>query len=125
MARKRGQEVKGGFPEPWKPESEGEEIEGFYKGYDEVPSGRNDNKYFRSYRILPEGSEEMRSVSGAMLKNAIERIPTGTYIWITYLGETETKNGTAKNYKVEAEEGTKLLDMPSSSGETADDEIPF
>jgi hypothetical protein len=105
------QSVEGGFPEPWKPAEEGETLEGIYKGFDDVTVN---NRTFRSYRIQNEDTKEFFGIAGGMLKNAIERVPVGTYIWVTYKGKVETQNGEAKDFEVECEKGTKLLDPPTS-----------
>lgn len=121
MTRKRGQEVKGGFPKPWEKVigrdlEEGDEIEGFYRGYDNVKAG---NRYFVSYRFQPEGAGDSPSdwvgIAGGTLKSIMERIPEGTYCWITYLGVIKASEGDAKSFKVETEEGTKLLPPKSAS----------
>ncbi len=111
MANRERQAVEGGFPEPWKPQEEGEMLEGIYKGHDEVTVK---NRSFRSYRVQNEDTKEFFGVAGGMLKNAIERVPVGTYVWITYKGMVETENGPAKDFEVECERGTKLLDPPTS-----------
>ncbi len=104
--RKR-QKVEGGFPDPWKPKKPGDVLEGHYLGADMVTAkGRT----FRSYRIKPEGAEKPMAVAGAMLQTSLERVPIGSYVWITFKGEIVTDNGTAKDFEVETEEGIKLLD---------------
>ena len=112
MRNREREEVKGGFPEPWKPAEVGETIEGIFVGIDLVPDGRKGE--FISYRIMDEESEELRSVSGAMLQTSLGRVPYGTYVWITYVGTERLANGLAKVYKVEMEKGVKLRNKPHS-----------
>jgi len=120
MAKERKrQEVTSNFGTPWKPEKEGDTLEGEYIGYDEVPTARNGKKTFRSYR-LKHDSGEIFGVAGAVLDRKFKQIPKGTYCWITYVGEMETSNGEAKDFRVECEQGTKLL-----SNEETDSDIPF
>ena len=115
MARKKSsEEVKSNFPVPFKPEREGEFVEGKYLGFNVVDDGRG--KDFKSHKLKPDDSDEMIGVSGALLDQKMERIPKGAYVWITYEGEMKTKNGTAKQFKVECEEGTKLLSEDQIDG---------
>ena len=107
MAKNRQrQEVKSNFPVPFKPEKEGEFVEGVYYGFNLVDDGRG--KEFKSHKIKPDDSDEFIGVSGAFLDQKMMRIPKGTYVWVTYKGEEKTKNGNAKVFQVECEEGTKL-----------------
>jgi len=107
MARQR-QEVKSTFPTPWKPEEAGDTIEGFYHGFNVVPDSRG--KTFKSHKLLPEGKDEFIGISGALLDQKMVRIPRKTYVWVTYIGDLKTNNGLAKDFKVECEHGTKLLE---------------
>ena len=122
---RRKTEVKGGFPMAWEKAidrdlEEGDVLEGFYRGYDDIKA---DNRTFRSYRIQPEGAGDSPSewigVAGGVLKQMIERVPEGAYVWVTYLGTMKTQNGDAKNFKLEVEEGTELraVGTASNSGE--------
>jgi len=108
MAKQRQMDdVKGGFPEPWKPEQPGEKLEGIYLGHENVPERRGGT--FTSYRIMNEETEELRSVSGAMLRTSLGRVPKGTFVSITFEGVEDQRNGEAKIYRVQCEKGTKLL----------------
>lgn len=108
--RKRGGEVKSDFAEPWEP-GDGEEISGIYIGFDNVPTKRGDKDHFKSHRIQIEGKDVPIGISGAMIDRKMAQIPVGTFVWITFLGMVDTNNGEAKDYRVEAEEGTKLLKL--------------
>lgn len=117
MTRQR-QTVGSNYATPWKPEGEGETIEGIYSGYNVVRGDRNES--FKSHKVKPEGKEEYIGVSGALIDGMLLRVPAGTYVWITYKGLIKTKNGQAKDYNVECEKGTKLLELQSEH----DDGIP-
>lgn len=118
--KKNVAEVKSTFPVPWKPEQEGDTLEGTYHGYNIVPDGRGQT--FKSHKFKEDGAEEYDGISGAMIDQKMERIPKGTYVWVTYLGEVQTKNGKAKDFKVECDSTVKLLD-PSESN--AADDMPI
>ena len=100
-------EVSSNYATPWKP-TEGESIEGYYKGFDMIPGERNEK--FRSHRILQEGKEEPMGVSGAMIDTKMVRIPKNTYVRITYKGKEHTRNGMAHSFIVECEKGTVFLE---------------
>lgn len=130
MANRKMQEVGSDFAEPWNPENEGDKLEGEFIGVDLVPTkrrNRDGSKFFKSYRILPEGKEQPLGVSGAFLNTKMPRIPVGTFVCITYLGKTETDNGTAKDYQVECEAGVRLIDVNAEKNarDRRDSDIPF
>jgi hypothetical protein len=108
MSTRKRQEVKSNFPTPWQPENKGDTLEGVYHGYNEVDDNRGGK--FKSHKIKPEGSDVFMGVSGSFLDQKMIKIPKGTYVWITFMGEVKVKNGMAKDFTVECEEGTKLLD---------------
>lgn len=116
MARERGQEVKSNFPVPWKPETEGQVLEGVYRGFNLVDDERKEGDQFKSHKIKPDDSDEMMGVSGAFLDQFMERVPKGSYVWITYLGQKKVKNGMSKQFKVEVEAGVKLKDEDEIDG---------
>lgn len=122
MSRER-QSVESAYAKPWTDFQPGDMIEGTYLGFTMVPSKRKDQKPFKSYNIKNDKGEYI-GVSGAMVGSKLSRVPTGTYVWITFKGMTETNNGEAKDFNVECEKGTKLLD-PVAASQNNDDEIPF
>lgn len=123
--RERGDEVDSSYAEPWKPEKEGEEIEGIYLGYSNVPSPRKGQEPFKSYNIkIADGTYV--GVSGAILGSKLVRIPKGAYIWVKYVGMIKTGNGLAKDFIVTCERGTKLLDPKlAADSEDSGDDIDF
>lgn len=100
-------EVQSSFATPFVPKSVNDAIEGIYHGTDEVPTNVGDQQSFTSYRILV--NEEMMGVSGAMLASKFDQVPRGALVRVTYLGMVKMKSGmSAKDWKVEVEESTKL-----------------
>lgn len=45
------------------------------------------------YVIETEGGEKMGVFSSATLRRQFKNIPEGSYVWIAYKGEEESKNG--------------------------------
>jgi len=117
-ARKR-QKVESMMAKPWKPENEGDCLEGIYHGMEMVP-GKGKRKPFKSYHIevgkdgVPTG-ERVR-VASAMLNSKLNQVPKGTYVWLTYVGDFKTENGDSPDYEVEVEDGTDLLDPLQGDG---------
>lgn len=105
--------VDSNYAEPWKP-NKGQVLEGIYLGFDSIPGNRGN---FRSYRIKVDGEEKPSGIAGSFLDSVLPRIPKGSYVWITYLGMKNTKNGEAHDYKVETEDGVKLLEIAPESDE--------
>lgn len=128
MVERKFKEVTADFATPWRPENKGDKIEGVYIGFDEVPvkrPGRDGKRSFKSYRIKPDGSDEVFGVAGATLGRKMGRIREGTYVRIEYLGMIEVASGDeAHDFKVECEANSRLsnsvVSNPSSS-----DEVPF
>lgn len=117
MAERERQEVTGRNP-PWKPEKEGDSLEGTYKGFVMVPDGRKGT--FASFQIELENGNTV-GISGAVLESKFKRIPQGTFVWIVYVGTIKTANGKAHDFKVDVEKGTKLLEVYDNK----EDNIPF
>jgi hypothetical protein len=115
MARERQrQSVETSFAEAWTPEKEGDLIEGIYRGSDIVKAkGRS----FVSYKIQDEKTGKIRGVASAMLRTKMNQIPKGTYIWVTFKGMTDTENGPSRDYDVEVEKGTNLIDPFGQEGD--------
>ena len=123
MVERQRQTVDSAYADPWKPEKEGEVLEGFYLGFTKVPSPRKEQGPFKSYNVKTEGGE-YRGISGAIVGSKLQRVPKGTYIWVTYKGKIKTNQGMAKDFDVECEAGTKLLD-PVTSMDHDDSDIDF
>lgn len=108
MTRKRAT-VESSFAAPWIPTNPGDCLEGIYMGQDEVPAGKG--RHFTSYKIRTEGEEgKLYGVSSAMLKTKMNQIPKGAFLWVTFKGMIETENGASRDYNVEVEHGTKMVD---------------
>jgi len=117
MVRKRAT-VESSFATPWIPANPGDCLEGIYQGQDEVPAGKG--RHFTSYKIRTEGDDaKLYGVSSAMLKTKMNQIPKGAYIWVTFKGMIETENGASRDYNVEIEQGTKMVD-PFDGAESGD-----
>lgn len=116
MVERKFQEVKADFGTPWKPEKKGDILEGKYMGFDVIPSQRGQSKSFKSFRIKPDGSNEVYGVAGATLERKLFQVPKGTFVRITYQGQITTANGQAHDFKIECEQGVKLLEHVSSDG---------
>lgn len=116
MAKERQrQEVKSSFAKPWKPEQVGDEMEGTYQGSEMVTHGK---RTFESYKILTDGGE-LLGVSSAMLATKFNQVPVGAYVWVKFVGEVETNNGTSRDYHVDVEKGTELVN-PFAKGQKGD-----
>ena len=111
--RKR-QKVESMMAKPWKPEKEGDCLEGIYHGTEIVP-GKGKRKPFKSYHIEKPDGERVR-IASAMLNTKLNQVPKGTYVWLTYLGMFKTENGDSPDYEVEVEDGTELLDPLQGDG---------
>lgn len=110
MAKQRKRaEISTALPPQWGGDEgpkEGDTLEGIYTGSKKI---RYRNSAFFIHMIQSDETGEVNSFSGAIADRKLSRVPKGTYVWVTYLGALETANGNAKDYKVEYEEGTKLL----------------
>lgn len=111
--RKR-QTVDSTMAEPWKPEKVGDCLEGFYRGA-EMVAGKGSRRPFKSYHIETEDGEKRR-VASAMLNTKMNQIPKGAYVWLTYKGMFESRNGESPDYDVEVEDGTDLIDPLQADG---------
>lgn len=100
-------EVTNDLPPVWEDPKEGDFIEGFYVRSQEIKFRKSS---FLTHVLQDEETGELKSFSGAIADRKMARIPRGTFVRVTYLGETRTSNGDAKDYRVDAEEGTRLLD---------------
>ena len=112
--KKAAQEVDSGIPEPWKPETKGETIQGTYLGA-QLMDGRGGRAEWLSYHLLTDPTPEhpegrRRAVSSSMLTLKMARVPENTYIWLTYLGKFKAEKGESQDFKLEIEQGAKLLD---------------
>lgn len=101
--------VDSNFAEPWKPAKKGAALQGEYLGSDEIPSGRNDGKFFTSYRIRDKNGVIL-GVAGAFLDSKMNQVPQGAPIRVTYEGEKKTNNGVAKLFALEVDDSVELLD---------------
>jgi hypothetical protein len=108
MAKKERtfEEVKSDLPPVWEPK-DGDTLEGVYVGFKDIKFRQ---KPFRTYQVQDEENGTVLSFSGAIADTKMMRIPRGAYIRVTYLGMTDTSNGEAKDFKVECDSKTKLLD---------------
>lgn len=111
--RKR-QSVKSMMAAPWKPENEGDCLEGIYHGVETV-KGKGKRGDFKSYHIEKPDGERVR-VASAMLNTKMNQIPKGSYVWLTYKGMFETSNGESPDYDVDVEDGTELIDPLQGDG---------
>lgn len=111
--RKR-EEVKSMMAMPWKPEKEGDCLEGTYLGM-EMVKGKGKRRDFPSYHIQQDNGERVR-IASAMLNTKLNQVPKGTYVWLTYVGEFKTDNGNSSDYKVDVEQGTELIDPLEHGG---------
>ena len=83
----------------WKPEKEGDSIEGIYQGWEVIYLGLRDVKRY----FIGDGGDTKWSVLGtAVLDRLMDRVPTHSRVRITYLGDTKTTAGRRlKLYRVE------------------------
>jgi len=110
MAKKerKRQEVASDLPPVWGGEDglkEGDVLEGIFIGSKTI---KFKSKSFRTHQIQNEDTGEVLSFSGAISDGKMARIPRGAYVWITFLGMTDTANGEAKDYKIEADASVKI-----------------
>lgn len=125
--------VDSGFGEPWKPEKQGETLEGFYTGTEVVTAKRGDP--FRVWHVrMDDGT--MRSVSGANLIRTMERVKIGARVRFTFNGMVEAANGKMKDYTVRVAKGGQYTDAemqakrdaaerPAPKPGKGGDDIPF
>jgi len=111
-ARKR-KAVDSSMAKPWNPETKGDSIEGTYLGREKV-RGKGSRRDFWSYHF--ETTDGRVRVSSAMLNSKMNQIPPGAYCWVTYTGKFLTGNGESKNFDVDVEDGTDLLDPLNTPG---------
>lgn len=78
--------------------SVGDKLEGFYIEHQTFTSkfGEGD-----AYIILCEDDVKKKIMGQADIRRKFEQIPVGSYVWVEFVGFTETKNGAMKEYKVE------------------------
>ncbi len=100
------QEVKSDLPPVWEPEV-GDILEGIFLGSKSI---KYRTKNFLTHQIQNEDTGEILSFSGAISDRMMARIPKMSYVRVTYLGETKTSNGDAKNFKIEADDSVKLIE---------------
>lgn len=112
---KKGKRVESMMAAPWKPEAVGDCLEGIYQGVEIVP-GKGSRKPFPSYHILRPDGERVR-IASAMLNTKLNQIKKGTYVWLTYKGMYECKNGKSPDYEVVPEEGAELIDPLQGDGD--------
>lgn len=118
--RKR-QTVESMMAKPWKPEAEGDCLEGTYLG-SEMVKGKGKRPSFKSYHIEKPDGERVR-IASAMLNSKLNQIPKGAYVWLTFIGMFQTDNGNSPDYQVDVEEGTELIDPLQGDGSVRDDTI--
>jgi hypothetical protein len=107
QTRKRAK-VESTFAEKWTPERIGDCLEGVYLGFEDAPGRKGEA--FSAYQIQT-ASGERKSLAGAHLDSFMPQVPRGSYVWITYEGKRDLKNGQMMLFNVEVEEGVKLLDV--------------
>lgn len=87
--------------EPWKPENEGDTLQGIYK--DKVENlGENDSTKY----VIETESGEVRGVWGSsVIVSQFEQIQIGMEVKLTFLGKEKGKKGYwYKNFKIETRE---------------------
>ncbi len=88
MADKDWQEAGSGTNETWKPENEGDTIQGLYQSKKENVGVNNSNIYL----ILVDGQEEAVSIWGStVLDTKFQEISIGSEVKIEYLGKVKSK----------------------------------
>lgn len=100
--------VDDGFGTPWKPETAGESLEGYYLGMVDV---KGQDGTFTSYQIRRE-DDTVLGVSGASLGGRMLQIPKGTLVRITYNGRIQNKSNPSRSFKdfhIQVAAGTVLL----------------
>ena len=120
MARK---EVESSFAEAWEPKTSGEELIGIFKGVEKIPAPNKPGETFSSYRIrVTEGEHEGKAMgfSGSFASSKMSRIPRGEKVYVTFLGLDMDKKkkgfNAPKMFKVEVDDGVKLIDDPEPEG---------
>lgn len=104
MADEQNTKVKDGWIEAggvqnevWKPEKEGDTIEGVYVQKREGVGKHKSNVYL----VQEQGRQEPRAVWGSIVLDArFGEIPEASQVEIEYLGEVQGKTGTYKDYRV-------------------------
>lgn len=123
-AKKFTREVASSAPLPWKPRKKGESIEGVFVGTATVGGTKKKGEDFKSHRIRltqPVTSQfgdamqskkagEVVALSGAMLDSRFDQIPTDAGVLVTFVGMYTTDRGEGRDFKVQVEDGVKLLD---------------
>lgn len=104
-------EVTNDLPDVWEPSNVDEMLEGFYIGAKNI---KYRNSHFLTHMIQNEDTGEVLSFSGAIADRKLARIPKGSWVRVTYMGKIRTTNGDAKDYRIETEEHTRLLDETAS-----------
>jgi hypothetical protein len=78
----------------WKPETEGEQIRGYYQGARILPA-RPGYKEQDCWDVALDGTGEMQILTGAALKRQFERVPEGAEVIVIYHGRKQMKGGKA------------------------------
>lgn len=108
-------EVKSDLPPKWEPAID-ESIEGIYLGAKRLKLSGGTS--FLTYQLQDEETGVVISYAGAIADRMMSRIPQGAFVRVTYLGTIKVGQGQAKNFKIEAEEGTHV----AAEGYEQDDE---
>ena len=85
----------------WKPEKEGDSIEGIYQGREELYFGLRE---VRRYYIGDGGDNKCSVLGTTVLDRLMERVPRNSRVRITYLGDTKSTSGRkVKLFRVEVQ----------------------
>jgi len=95
-------ELTSDLPETWDPQAN-DVIKGIYVGPKRLREGSASS--FLIHIIQDEETGELISFTGKVADRKLQMLKLGSYVEITYLGETlKTSNGMAKDFKILAEE---------------------
>jgi hypothetical protein len=111
-------EVKSDLPPKWEPAID-EMIEGIYLGAKRLKLSGGTS--FLTYQLQDEETGAVISFAGAIADRMMSRIPQDAFIRVTYLGTIRVGQGNAKNFRIEAEEGTSV----AAEGFEQDDEHEY
>lgn len=77
----------------------GDSIEGIYRSKEIVKGQFGETE---KYNIEIDGGELIGIYATASLERQFANVPEGSYVWVTYNGETTSKNGrTVKDFSVD------------------------
>lgn len=99
--------VTNDLPPVWKPENEGDFLDGIYIGTRRLKVRKSS---FLTHLIQNEDTGEVQSCSGAIMDRLLARIPIdNNYVRVVFVGWVKTQNGPGRDFELQHEEGLELL----------------